>query len=160
MVITFGWMQAVRLPATGRISRGQAWLGDASAEQQHAYDRIRGITARAVSRIRAGLPIADLAAFCGNQLSELDFPITSSISALAARMGHGVGLSFTEPPHLSVEDSTVLEPGMVIAIEPGVATEYGTFHVEENVLVTLTDSSCSRTVHRIYAGLRQAEFAN
>ena len=33
-------------------------------------------------------------------------------------------------------ESTVLEPGMVITIEPGVATEFGVFHVEQDVLVT------------------------
>jgi Xaa-Pro aminopeptidase len=34
------------------------------------------------------------------------------------------------------EDETVLEPGMVLTVEPGVGTTFGTFHVEENVLVT------------------------
>jgi Xaa-Pro aminopeptidase len=37
---------------------------------------------------------------------------------------------------VSEEDPTILEPGMVITMEPGVATEYGIFHVEENVIVT------------------------
>lgn len=30
----------------------------------------------------------------------------------------------------------VLKPGMVVTIEPGVATMFGTFHIEEIVLVT------------------------
>jgi len=42
----------------------------------------------------------------------------------------------TELPHVTEEDETVLAPGMVITIEPGVATPYGLFHVEENVVVT------------------------
>ena len=34
------------------------------------------------------------------------------------------------------DDPTELEPGMVITVEPGFATDYGTFHVEENALCT------------------------
>ena len=37
---------------------------------------------------------------------------------------------------MSEDDPTILEPGMVITMEPGVATESGIFHVEENVIVT------------------------
>jgi Xaa-Pro dipeptidase len=39
-------------------------------------------------------------------------------------------------PHVAEADETVLEPGMILTVEPGVATSYGIFHVEENVLVT------------------------
>jgi Xaa-Pro aminopeptidase len=37
---------------------------------------------------------------------------------------------------MAVYDHTPLEPGMVITIEPGVATEYGTFQAEEDLIVT------------------------
>ena len=63
-------------------------------------------------------------------------PVTSDISGLAGRVGHGVGLDMTEPPHISEDDATVLAPGMTITIEPGVATPFGLFHAEQNVLVT------------------------
>jgi Xaa-Pro aminopeptidase len=39
------------------------------------------------------------------------------------RMGHGLGLALTEPPSIHPDDETVLEPGMVITIEPGIAYE-------------------------------------
>jgi len=35
------------------------------------------------------------------------------------RMGHGLGLQLTEPPSNMPGDDTVLEPGMVLTIEPG-----------------------------------------
>ena len=41
----------------------------------------------------------------------------------------------TEPPHLGLHDDTVFSAGMVVTVEPGIATEYGTFHIEENVVV-------------------------
>lgn len=111
-------------------------VGAPSPEQQYAQETIHQITTEAVRMVRPGVAASALAKFCYRRLSELDFPITSSIAALAGRVGHGVGLNMTEPPHVSEQDHTALEPGMVITLEPGVATTYGTFHVEENILVT------------------------
>ncbi len=111
-------------------------VGKPSPEQQHAQETIHQITTEAVHMVRPGVAASALAKFCYRRLSELDFPITSSIAALAGRVGHGVGLNMTEPPHISEQDHTALTPGMVITLEPGVATTCGTFHVEENVLVT------------------------
>jgi Xaa-Pro aminopeptidase len=111
-------------------------VGEPSPEQQHGQETIHQITTEAVRMVRPGVAASVLAKFCYRRLSELDFPITSSIAALAGRVGHGVGLNMTEPPHISEQDDTALESGMVITLEPGVATTYGTFHVEENVLVT------------------------
>jgi Xaa-Pro dipeptidase len=113
-----------------------AVVGEPSHEQQREQEAIHAITIEAVNKVRPGTATAALAKFCYRRLSELTFPITSSIAARAARVGHGMGLNMTEPPHISEQDHTILEPGMVITLEPGVATTYGTFHVEENVLVT------------------------
>jgi Xaa-Pro dipeptidase len=53
------------------------------------------------------------------------------------RLGHGLGLQLTEPPSNMAEDHTVLEPGMVITIEPGMEYEQGKMIVhEENVAIT------------------------
>jgi Xaa-Pro dipeptidase len=113
-----------------------AVVGEPSAEQCRAQETIHQITWEAVQKVRPGTSASQLAQACKTRLAKLDFVITSSISGLASRVGHGVGLDVTEPPHIAEYDETVLEPGMVITLEPGVATEYGTFHVEENVLVT------------------------
>jgi Xaa-Pro aminopeptidase len=60
------------------------------------------------------------------------------MSFSAGRIGHGVGLMTTEPPSVALYDNTVLQAGMVLAIEPGKVTEDGIFHVEQNVVVTET----------------------
>jgi Xaa-Pro aminopeptidase len=113
-----------------------AVVGKPSAEQLHAQETIHQITWDAIQNVRPGVQASELARICNARLAGLGFPITSSISGLASRVGHGVGLDVTEPPHITDYDQTILEPGMVITIEPGVATEYGMFHIEENVLVT------------------------
>ena len=125
-----------------------AVVGEPAAEQLHAQEAIRQITWEAIQKVRPGVRASELARICNTRLAGLGFPITSSISSLASRVGHGVGLDVTEPPHIAEYDQTVLEPGMVITIEPGVATEYGTFHIEENVLVTHDGSDVLSTAQR------------
>jgi Xaa-Pro aminopeptidase len=69
-------------------------------------------------------------------MQDLDIDIQRNISLGASRVGHGIGLSHTEPPDIATHDQTELQPGMVFTIEPAIATSYGTFRVEEQVLVT------------------------
>jgi len=52
------------------------------------------------------------------------------------RAGHGVGIEVTEPPSLGSSDSTVLQEGMTITVEPRIVESYGYFTVEDAVLVT------------------------
>jgi Xaa-Pro aminopeptidase len=56
------------------------------------------------------------------------------------RMGHGFGLNLTEPPSIHPDDDTIIMPGMVLAIEPGIGfnARDGSPRVmvhEENILI-------------------------
>jgi Xaa-Pro aminopeptidase len=130
-----------------------AVVGEPSPEQLRAQEAIRQITWAAIEQIRPGLKASELARFCNAKLERLGFAFDLSISGLASRVGHGLGMDVTEPPHIAEYDHTVLEAGMVIAMEPGVATEYGTFHVEENIVVEPEGhqvlSEAQRTLWRI-----------
>ena len=60
----------------------------------------------------------------------------------AGRLGHGLGMQLTEGLSLSPRDRTVLEPGMVITLEPGIETVPGLFLVhEENVVIGTTGAA-------------------
>jgi Xaa-Pro aminopeptidase len=111
-------------------------IGGPSDEQLSAQERVHAITMAAVTSLRPGIRVAAVAAQCEDELANLDLPITSSISGMAERVGHGLGLVVTEWPSINRECPGLLETGMVVTIEPGVATSYGTFHVEQNILVT------------------------
>ncbi|RWE20822.1 MAG: aminopeptidase P family protein [Mesorhizobium sp.] len=53
------------------------------------------------------------------------------------RMGHGLGLRLTEPPSVRLEDETILQPGMVLCVEPALEYEPGKIVLhEETVLIT------------------------
>jgi len=47
-----------------------------------------------------------------------------------------MGLMSTEPPHVAGYDATVLQPGMVVTVEPGWILEHGAYICEENVAAT------------------------
>jgi Xaa-Pro aminopeptidase len=111
-------------------------VGRPSADQREAQRRIVELTARGVGMVRPGVPIAEIATVVDAGVREIGLPVDVATSELAGRVGHGIGYDVTEPPHVSVDDPTILETGMVITIEPGVATSFGLFHAEELVLVT------------------------
>ncbi|MDX6378473.1 MAG: hypothetical protein QOE98_2776, partial [Gaiellaceae bacterium] len=111
-------------------------VGGPTPEQTEGQRQIVEITALGVELVRPGRPVAEIAAALNERVREVELQVTSDISGLAGRVGHGVGLDMTEPPHVSEDDETVLAPGMTITIEPGVATAFGLFHAEQNVLVT------------------------
>ena len=61
----------------------------------------------------------------------------SDAVANAGRLGHGLGMQLTEWPSIIPSDRTVLEPGMVLTLEPSVETVDGRIMVhEENIAIT------------------------
>ena len=114
-----------------------AVVGPASSRQRDAQRAVHEVTAAAVRMIRPGLPVAELAAVCAEGVARLGLPVTTALSDRAQRIGHGLGLDVTEMPHIAAYDPTVLAAGMVVTVEPAVATADGAFHVEENVVVTV-----------------------
>lgn len=59
-----------------------------------------------------------------------------TFNSLADRYGHGMGMEVTEWPSIMSGEQVVIEPGMVLTIEPGHHRPDGMFHLEENFLVT------------------------
>ncbi len=55
------------------------------------------------------------------------------------RTGHAVGIDVHELPSVAAGDKTMLEPGMVFTIEPGIYDfSVGAFRIEDVVVVTET----------------------
>jgi Xaa-Pro aminopeptidase len=109
-------------------------VGKPSPQQHQMQQTIHELTAKTISVIRPGIRTSDVARACEKEAERLHLGMSFS----AGRIGHGVGLMTTEPPSVALYDDTVLQAGMVLAIEPGKVTEDGIFHIEQNVAVTKT----------------------
>lgn len=120
-----------------------AAIGDPSDEQKKMYEIVDSITKKCVEAIRPGIKSSDLSRLCNIEFEKIGMKeiwgegdCSSPHSNRAQRIGHGIGMATTEPPHIALFDHTVIKAGMVITIEPTIATNYGHFNIESDVLVT------------------------
>jgi Xaa-Pro aminopeptidase len=52
-------------------------------------------------------------------------------------LGHGLGMDVHENPRLRKGSETILEPGMIMTVEPGIyIPDWGGVRIEDDVLVT------------------------
>lgn len=123
--------------------------GGPSPEQVRLQRIAHEATMAATEAIKPGVPVRMIAETCARELGKHGFNLTFD----AGRCGHGLGLMSTEPPHIATYDSTILEEGMVITVEPGIVNEEGVFCIEENVAVTRDGfeilSGASREIYAI-----------
>jgi Xaa-Pro aminopeptidase len=123
-------------------------VGPASPKQLQLHELVCEITNQCVDAVKPNVGVSDIMAVCNEQLKKAGMEPWR-----VGRIGHGLGMMITEQPSVSSDDKTVLEPGYVITVEPGLMTEVGMFCVEENVLVTNSGhrvlTSASRELHTI-----------
>ena len=107
-----------------------AVVGGPSAQQIDRQGRIDEATNRGLEMLRPGNVIADVARTMRRVSNEL------GLSGLGfGRLGHGIGLTATEPPSVVEHDRTILEAGMVITVEPAAVHEDGLYCAEQITVV-------------------------
>jgi Xaa-Pro dipeptidase len=109
--------------------------GDASPAQLEKWGKIHEVLQAGVTATRPGIPVSDLFRAQVDAAEKLNLDMTSWP---ARRFGHGSGLHTTEPPYINLDDDTILEPGMILHIEPGCIEKDGIYVLEHQVLVTET----------------------
>lgn len=107
-------------------------IGGPSKQQRRYQQIVVDTTAEAVDAVRAGLPGARIVDVCEEGIRKRGV----DISFTAGRVGHGIGLLFTEPPSIAKWDPIVLQENMVISVEPGLVMDDGIYHAEANIIVT------------------------
>jgi Xaa-Pro aminopeptidase len=109
-------------------------MGKATAQEWDVYHSVLEAQEAGVAAVRPGARCGDVdeAARSVLRRARLDKWFTHST-------GHGVGLEIHEGPRLAAKQGQVLEPGMVVTVEPGVYLP-GRFgvRIEDMVLVTET----------------------
>lgn len=111
-------------------------------DRNFAVGRIDDATARAHELVwqatEAGLAAAKPGATCADLFQAMQAVMASAgaASGSVGRLGHGLGMQLTEHPSLTPWDETVLAPGMVLTLEPGMSFAPGRMLVhEENIVI-------------------------
>lgn len=107
-------------------------LGPVAEPLRSWFDAVLEAQEAAIAALRPGLSGIDADAVARDRLAA---------AGLADRfvhsLGHGTGLQIHEGPSLSVRSKDVLEPGMIVTIEPGVYDpDVGGLRIEDLVLIT------------------------
>lgn len=106
-------------------------FGDPGDAARAAYDTVYRAT-------EAGLRAARPGATCADLFNAMQTVLTDggALGNDVGRLGHGLGMQLTEWPSNTAFDETVLRPGMVITLEPGMAFAPGKLMVhEENIVI-------------------------
>lgn len=115
------WTDFCRAAVAGPVSSERSWLQGTIIEA----------TAVGVDRCRPGTPVSEVADAIRRRMAEL------GVDALDyGRLGHGIGLSSTEPPSIAEWDPTILAADMVVTIEPAISDPSGLYCAEQVVVVT------------------------
>jgi Xaa-Pro dipeptidase len=115
------------------LTRG-FFIGEASPRQQAFYEASLEIFHETVEAVRPGMTCHDLDLVAERAIHKRHYA-----DYMLHRTGHSLGLEVHEHPSIGPGEQTVLVPGMVLAIEPGIYDfTIGAFRIEDNVVVTET----------------------
>jgi len=112
------------------------WVGEVSDEARRTYEAVREAQQAAVNAIRPGVTVGEVDAAARKVLRRAGLGRNFTHST-----GHGVGLEIHEIPRVAHGQTEVLQPGMVITIEPGVYFP-GKWGVRIEDMVAVTSDGC------------------
>lgn len=106
-------------------------LGEPDRTFERVYRTVRDAQKRAIDAIRAGASSKAVDAVARNHIEAAGFG-----GKFGHGLGHGTGLAIHEAPRLSPLKETVLEPGMLVTVEPGIyLPDWGGVRIENQVVV-------------------------
>ncbi len=112
------------------------WVGAAPKDARQAYEAVREAQQAAIAAVRPGIPVGEVDSAARKVLRKAGLGRYFTHST-----GHGVGLEIHESPRVADGQREVLQPGMVITIEPGVYFP-GKWGVRIEDMVVVTAGGC------------------
>ncbi|MFK7820493.1 MAG: M24 family metallopeptidase [Planctomycetaceae bacterium] len=108
------------------------FTGSVSAKVRAVYEVVLKAQVESIKAIRPGARCCDIDAIARNIIDEEGYG-----KYFGHGLGHGFGLQIHEQPRLSPISEQLLEPGMVVTVEPGIYLP-GRFgvRIEDDILVT------------------------
>ena len=106
-------------------------FGNINQKSLDAYNKLWDATEKTLEIIKPGISCKEVYESLSKNL------FSKNVKSNVGRMGHGFGLQLTEPPSIMIDDNTILEKNMILALEPSIEIENDLMLVhEENILIT------------------------
>jgi Xaa-Pro aminopeptidase len=112
------------------------WAGPLERKARDTYDAVREAQQAAIDAVRPGATVGGVDAAARKVLRKAGLGRYFTHST-----GHGVGLEIHEAPRVAHGQPEILQPGMVITIEPGVYFP-GKWGIRIEDMVAVTDGGC------------------
>ncbi|MEN3189396.1 MAG: Xaa-Pro peptidase family protein [Atribacterota bacterium] len=107
-------------------------LGKENEKQKEMFSIVLEAQEEALKSLKPGLKCNEVDSIARNLIEKKGYG-----KYFGHGLGHGVGLDIHELPRVSFNDETVLLPGMIITIEPGIyLPKIGGVRIEDSVLIT------------------------
>jgi Xaa-Pro dipeptidase len=105
--------------------------GSPDERQREIFDLVYAAERAGIEAVRAGAPARVVDDAARTVIAEAGYGPN-----FIHRTGHGLGLETHEPPYVTAKNDELLEPGMVLTVEPGVYIEgWGGVRIEDDVVV-------------------------
>ncbi len=118
--------------------------GRLSAKFERIYNVVFKAQTKAIAAIRPGAVCEDIDRVARRVIAKAGFG-----RYFGHGLGHGLGLDIHEAPRFAAKCKTVLKPGMVVTVEPGIyLPNWGGIRIEDDVLVTREGCEVLTTVPR------------
>jgi Xaa-Pro aminopeptidase len=107
-------------------------VGEVSSKLKEIYDICLKAQLAGVEKIRSGMTGKEADAICRDIIAAEGYG-----EAFGHSTGHGIGLDVHEGPGLSSVSETILKPGMIVTVEPGIyLSGIGGVRIEDDILIT------------------------
>ena len=107
-------------------------IGPVSDEQKRMFDHMLALQDTALKAIQPGKPCLEV-----DKAVRAYYVKHDLMDYWKHHVGHAIGIRYHEAPFLDIGDDTVIQPGMVFTVEPGLySSSMGGFRHSDTVLVT------------------------
>lgn len=111
-------------------------VGEVSHKQKLVYDTVLNAQLSAMKQIKAGAVCKEIDTVARDIINNAGFN-----DCFGHGLGHSLGIEVHESPSFNLRDTTKLQSGMVLSVEPGIYLE-NEFGVRIEDVICVTDSGC------------------